>query len=1061
MEFEYVIDLQKLEESKKKNIDTYNSLKEEKEKLEEAILKERKLEYEKKEKKLEEFVNEALKDYKEDFNKEKEVIVNRMKTKVAKRINELFVLDLEGNTNLINSKERLEKLLQEEKVRVDKYNNELDNIYSKRKEIFERLNKLENYKSLKEDDYKKVSSEKIERLNKSLEDINKKINNFWNVNKLISDEEYAKVEDIFNKNPQNRNTFNKKIDIINITKKEYIDEENNIKLSIPIIKRKDNFSTIFTLNDENSIEDFKRYITTYVIRMLFALNVEDVKVNIVDVKENGLFFDNLIELANKLPKYINSNVIFDENGVTKLLQDLNNLLLYRTKVINKNDIYEYNNTADKKEEIKIYVINNYERVFKDDVKLFENLLKLGSKYGIYLLLVSDIDIKFDSYTVLLNTLHKKSFKFSDYTLFDKCYENEIENIKKVIILSCNLSRIKIAKNTSYIYPKNSFLNDEENLKNRENSNKKSEKLIKLYYDKTALNNLITNFSRHCEYIEEENKKKEQLNVDELIAKIPRNQNTIEGIKIPIGVNAKGEFEYIEFSDKVVDALLTGITGSGKSSLYQYLLLNGLYMYDKDELEIYILDLKEGIEFSTYANYYIPNIKWIYGNRSNSVEILAHLSDEITRRSILFNNEKNVRKIEEYRRLGKKMPRILLLVDEFQMILGDANTSNELAKSYLSRIITQGRAEGIHVIICSQNLDARSGLTEDIKTQLTTRIVLRSAENSADIALSSGNTEESSMSNKYTLMKDIVNLPTGKGIINSKAGVITYNRFFRFPNVTSNILTKHLEILSKENKNKGVMEKPNLVTAIENNISQIENVYFKEKLNLNQNPVAILGKYMRIEKPAIKIGFEKEKNSNILVCTKSLIKINDILESFFTSLAIWNKYNKNKIKVTIFDFYNISKDIVNKYIDVEDNNFIELVKYQDNIETLTEKLDSIISSSKNNIINFVIINRIDMYKEYYDNVYSLPSEIEVFITKLTDMYNKGFNNNITMLSIANDGISSIEKTMNENSKFYFYENNTIFNEYYSGLLNKKFTILFKNMDEMPNSSVEIYLYENKN
>ena len=71
MEFEYVIDLQKLEESKKKNIDTYNSLKEEKEKLEEAILKERKLEYEKKEKKLEEFVNEALKNYKEDFNKER------------------------------------------------------------------------------------------------------------------------------------------------------------------------------------------------------------------------------------------------------------------------------------------------------------------------------------------------------------------------------------------------------------------------------------------------------------------------------------------------------------------------------------------------------------------------------------------------------------------------------------------------------------------------------------------------------------------------------------------------------------------------------------------------------------------------------------------------------------------------------------------------------------------------------------------------------------------------------------------------------------------------------
>ena len=97
----------------------------------------------------------------------------------------------------------------------------------------------------------------------------------------------------------------------------------------------------------------------------------------------------------------------------------------------------------------------------------------------------------------------------------------------------------------------------------------------------------------------------------------------------------------------------------------------------------------------------------------------------------------------------------------------------------------------------------------------------------------------------------------------------------------------------------------------------------------------------------------------------------------------------------------------------------------------------------------MINRIDMYKEYYDNVYSLPSEIEDFMTKLTDMYNKGFNNNIAMFSITNGGNDGIEKTMNENSKFYFYEND------------KKFTILYKDMDEMPNSSVEVYLYENKN
>ena len=109
-----------------------------------------------------------------------------------------------------------------------------------------------------------------------------------------------------------------------------------------------------------------------------------------------------------------------------------------------------------------------------------------------------------------------------------------------------------------------------------------------------------------------------------------------------------------------------------------------------------------------------------------------------RRSELFTKENNARDILEYRKSGKKLPRILLILDEFHIILGDSNKYNEKAKECLTRIITQGRAEGIHIIMCSQDITSNSGLSNNINQQLTTKILLRSIESSADTLLIFGN-----------------------------------------------------------------------------------------------------------------------------------------------------------------------------------------------------------------------------------------------------------------------------------------------------------------------------------
>ena len=58
------------------------------------------------------------------------------------------------------------------------------------------------------------------------------------------------------------------------------------------------------------------------------------------------------------------------------------------------------------------------------------------------------------------------------------------------------------------------------------------------------------------------------------------------------------------------ALVAGKTGSGKSTLLHALITQLALNYSPDEVELYLVDFKKGVEFKTYATHGLPHARAI-------------------------------------------------------------------------------------------------------------------------------------------------------------------------------------------------------------------------------------------------------------------------------------------------------------------------------------------------------------------------------------------------------------------------------------------------------------------
>ncbi len=215
-------------------------------------------------------------------------------------------------------------------------------------------------------------------------------------------------------------------------------------------------------------------------------------------------------------------------------------------------------------------------------------------------------------------------------------------------------------------------------------------------------------------------------------------------------------------------LLTGKTGSGKSTLLHTLITSVALFYSPNEVELYLIDFKKGVEFKTYAAHALPHARVvaIESEREFGLSVLQGLDAEMKRRGELFR-QAGVDDVPAYReRIAGPMPRILLLVDEFQEFFTENDAIASGAAQLLDRLVRQGRSFGIHVLLASQSLaGAFTGsymLPRSTIDQMQVRIALQCSEADSRLILSDDNLAARSLTRP------------GAAIYNSNNGVVEGN-----------------------------------------------------------------------------------------------------------------------------------------------------------------------------------------------------------------------------------------------------------------------------------------------
>jgi ABC-type multidrug transport system fused ATPase/permease subunit len=216
-----------------------------------------------------------------------------------------------------------------------------------------------------------------------------------------------------------------------------------------------------------------------------------------------------------------------------------------------------------------------------------------------------------------------------------------------------------------------------------------------------------------------------------------------GIDVPLGHSGATKFQNLQLGKGTSQhVLVAGKTGSGKSTLWHALIINIALRYSPDEVELYLVDFKKGVEFKAYAQADLAHARVIAieSEREFGLSVLERLDQELKRRGDLFRNL-GVQDVAAYRAAepAARMPRILLIVDEFQELFVEDDRIAQNTSLLLDRLVRQGRAFGIHILLGSQTLAGSYSLPRSTIGQMAVRIALQCSESDAHLILSEDNT----------------------------------------------------------------------------------------------------------------------------------------------------------------------------------------------------------------------------------------------------------------------------------------------------------------------------------
>ena len=306
---------------------------------------------------------------------------------------------------------------------------------------------------------------------------------------------------------------------------------------------------------------------------------------------------------------------------------------------------------------------------------------------------------------------------------------------------------------------------------------------------------------------------------------------------------------MDIGDATPHFLIGGTTGSGKSNFLHVLIASACWKYAPEQMELYLLDFKEGVEFKQYGDEKLANVRLVAteADTEYGVKVLEHLDGLRKFRYAEFKKMK-CKDIKAYNSVVQnKMPRILIIIDEFQ-VLFDGNQKDRTLEMF-TMLAKQGRACGIHMVLSTQSL---KGLEfGNVATQFGGRIALKCSADDSKLLLggiSSNNEEASELTIPY-------------GIMNVTQGNISGNIKFAIPcavasNPNENPVLPKIKIINS----KGVNEEIRIYNGPE--FPDFPNAETYDNFG---NVALLLGETIDIASAKKKINLVKKSENNVLIC----------------------------------------------------------------------------------------------------------------------------------------------------------------------------------------------------
>jgi hypothetical protein len=333
------------------------------------------------------------------------------------------------------------------------------------------------------------------------------------------------------------------------------------------------------------------------------------------------------------------------------------------------------------------------------------------------------------------------------------------------------------------------------------------------------------------------------------------------LKVPIGVAGAEEMQYLDLGKGTAQhVLVAGKTGSGKSNLMHVIITSLALTFSPEELELYLVDFKKGVEFKDYATFRLPHARVIAieSEREFGLSVLRKLNAELQRRGDIFRATgcTTLREYEE--KTGNSMPRVFLLVDEFQELFAEDDRLAQEVSLILDRLVRQGRAFGMHVLLGSQSLAGVYTIARSTADQMAVRIALQCSDADSRLILSEDNPAARSLRRP------------GEAIYNDANGLPEGNTFFQIAWLPKEVRKAYLERIRELAEGRGyVPPEPQIV--FEGNVpARVEgNRRLMELLEAPAWPAparkfyAWLGEPVEI-KPHTAATFRRQSCSNLLI-----------------------------------------------------------------------------------------------------------------------------------------------------------------------------------------------------